>query len=82
MREWRLAATFLLRATDDKTGKLLLGAAVDIGTRKHDTAHPHHRSCGTATGQLPVLSRKTRLRAMEIKAPAVPPPPDSSRFRG
>ena len=64
------AAKVLLQAKDDKTGKLLPGATVNIGTGDSTLLTLTTGSKGTASGELPVSSRKTQFWVKEIKAPA------------
>lgn len=64
------AARILLRAKDAKTGRLLPGATVNIGTGASTLLTLTTGAKGTATGKLPVPSRKTQFWAKEIKAPA------------
>ncbi|NEB88960.1 hypothetical protein G3I43_33065 [Streptomyces anulatus] len=64
------AATVLLQAKDDKTGQLLPGATVNIGTGTSTLLTLTTGPKGTASGELPVSSRKTEFWVKEIKAPA------------
>ncbi|MFE5957970.1 MULTISPECIES: SpaA isopeptide-forming pilin-related protein [Streptomyces] len=64
------AATVLLQAKDDKTGQLLPGATVKIGTGTSTLLTLTTGPKGTASGELPVSSRKTEFWVKEIKAPA------------
>ncbi|WP_326746047.1 SpaA isopeptide-forming pilin-related protein [Streptomyces sp. NBC_00121] len=64
------AAKVLLQAKDDKSGKLLPGATVNIGTGDSTLLTLTTGSKGTASGELPVPSRKTQFWVKEIKAPA------------
>lgn len=64
------AAKVLLQAKDDKTGKLLPGSTVNIGTGSETLLTLTTGSQGTATGDLPVTSRKTEFWVKQIKAPA------------
>ncbi|MEU3008048.1 SpaA isopeptide-forming pilin-related protein [Streptomyces sp. NPDC006863] len=64
------AATVLLQAKDDKTGQLLPGATVNIGTGTTTLLTLTTGPKGTASGELPVSSRKTEFWVKEIKAPA------------
>ncbi|MFE6163116.1 collagen binding domain-containing protein [Streptomyces sp. NPDC056486] len=64
------AAKVLLRAKDRKTGKLLPGATVNIGTGTSTLLTLTTGSKGTASGELPVSHRKTQFWVKEIKAPA------------
>ncbi|MFD5456792.1 SpaA isopeptide-forming pilin-related protein [Streptomyces olivaceus] len=63
------AATVLLQAKDDKTGKLLPGATVNIGTGTSTLLTLTTGVKGTATAELPVSSRKTQFWVKETKAP-------------
>lgn len=64
------AAKVLLRAKDDKTGKLLPGSTVNIGTGGETVLTLTTGAKGTATGELPVTSRKTEFWVKQIQAPA------------
>ncbi|WP_119582236.1 SpaA isopeptide-forming pilin-related protein [Streptomyces europaeiscabiei] len=64
------AAKVLLQAKDDKTGRLLPGATVNIGTGTSTLLTLTTGAKGTASGELPVTSRKTQFWVKEIKAPA------------
>ncbi|MER5793241.1 SpaA isopeptide-forming pilin-related protein [Streptomyces sp. NPDC001980] len=64
------AAKVLLRAKDDKTGKLLPGATVNIGTGTSTLLTLTTGAKGTVSGELPVSSRRTQFWVKEIKAPA------------
>ncbi|WP_328919823.1 SpaA isopeptide-forming pilin-related protein [Streptomyces sp. NBC_01550] len=64
------AAKVLLQAKEDKTGKFLPGATVNIGTGTSTLLTLTTGSKGTASGELPVSSRKTQFWVKEIKAPA------------
>ncbi|MFE0703476.1 SpaA isopeptide-forming pilin-related protein [Streptomyces sp. NPDC058872] len=64
------AAKVLLQAKDDKTGKLLAGATVNIGTGDTTLLTLTTGTGGTASAGLPVSSRKAEFWAMQIKAPA------------
>ncbi|WP_445527447.1 MSCRAMM family protein [Streptomyces cyslabdanicus] len=64
------AAKVLLQAKDDKTGKLLPGATVNIGTGASKLLTLTTGAKGTAFGELPVSSRSTQFWVKEIKAPA------------
>ncbi|MGW5868298.1 SpaA isopeptide-forming pilin-related protein [Streptomyces sp. NPDC055239] len=64
------AAKVLLRAKERKTGKLLPGATVNIGTGTSTLFTLTTGSKGTASGELPVSSRKAQFWVKEIKAPA------------
>ncbi|WP_447035808.1 LAETG motif-containing sortase-dependent surface protein [Streptomyces sp. DSM 118878] len=63
------AAKVLLQAKDDKTGKLLPGATVNIGTGTSMLLTLTTGAKGTASGELPMSSRKTQFWVKEIKAP-------------
>ncbi|MEU9069912.1 MULTISPECIES: SpaA isopeptide-forming pilin-related protein [Streptomyces] len=64
------AAKVLLQAKDDKTGKFLPGATVNIGTGTSTLLTLTTGARGTASGELPVPSRSTKFWVKEIKAPA------------
>ncbi|MFD4118224.1 SpaA isopeptide-forming pilin-related protein [Streptomyces niveus] len=64
------AAKVFLQAKDDKTGKLLPGSIVNIGTGGKTLLTLTTGRSGTATGELPVTSRKTEFWVKQIKAPA------------
>ncbi|MFB9737775.1 SpaA isopeptide-forming pilin-related protein [Streptomyces thermocoprophilus] len=64
------AAKVLLQAKDDKTGKLLSGATVNIGTGSSTLLTLTTGAKGTASGELPMSSRKAQFWVKEIKAPA------------
>ncbi|MET9988431.1 MSCRAMM family protein [Streptomyces coelicoflavus] len=64
------AAKVLLQAKDDKTGKLLPGATVNIGTGSSTLLTLTTGAKGTASGELPMSSRKAQFWVNEIKAPA------------
>ncbi|WP_031185608.1 SpaA isopeptide-forming pilin-related protein [Streptomyces sp. NRRL F-5635] len=64
------AAKVLLQAKDDKTGKLLPGATVNIGTGTSTLLTLTTGAKGTASGELPMSSRKAQFWVKEIKAPA------------
>ncbi|MFJ4493084.1 MSCRAMM family protein [Streptomyces diastaticus] len=64
------AAKVLLQAKDDKTGKLLPGATVNIGTGSSTLLTLTTGAKGTASGELPMSSRKAQFWIKEIKAPA------------
>lgn len=51
------AASVLLKAKDDKTGKLLAGSTVNIGSGDNSLLTLTTGSDGTATGKLPINSR-------------------------
>lgn len=63
------AAKVLLQAKDDKTRKLLPGSTVNIGTGSETLLTLTTGSQGTATGELPVTSRKTEFWVKQVKAP-------------
>ncbi|MYQ33444.1 SpaA isopeptide-forming pilin-related protein [Streptomyces sp. SID4956] len=63
------AAKVLLQAKDDKTGKLLPGATVNIGTGSSTLLTLTTGAKGTASGELPMSSRKAQFWVKEIKAP-------------
>lgn len=64
------SAKVLLQAKDDKTGKLLPGATVNIGTGTSTLLTLTTGAKGTASGKLPVSSRKTEFWIKQVKAPA------------
>lgn len=64
------AAKVLLQAKDDKTGRLLPGATVNIGTGTSTLLTLTTGTKGAASGELPVSSRRTQFWVKEIKAPA------------
>ncbi|MEV5013366.1 collagen binding domain-containing protein [Streptomyces sp. NPDC053780] len=64
------AAKVLLQAKDDKTGKLLPGATVNIGTGSSTLLTLTTGAKGTTSGELPMSSRKAQFWVKEIKAPA------------
>ncbi|MFF3412589.1 SpaA isopeptide-forming pilin-related protein [Streptomyces sp. NPDC002742] len=64
------AAKVLLQVKDDRTGKLLPGATVNIGTGDSTLLTLTTSAKGTASGELPVSSRKAQFWVKEIKAPA------------
>lgn len=64
------AATVVLQAKDDKTAIPLPGATVNIGTGTLTLLTLTTGPKGTASGELPVSSRKTQFWVKEIKAPA------------
>ncbi|MDK1349102.1 SpaA isopeptide-forming pilin-related protein [Streptomyces sp. 378] len=64
------AAKVLLQAKDDKTGKLLPGATVNIGTGTSTLLTLTTGAKGTASGELPVSNRESEFWVKEIKAPA------------
>ncbi|MYQ82615.1 LPXTG cell wall anchor domain-containing protein [Streptomyces sp. SID4936] len=63
------AAKVLLQAKDDKTGKLLTGATVNIGSGDKTLLTLTTGAKGTASGELPVPSRKAEFWVKQIKAP-------------
>ncbi|MFF2567322.1 collagen binding domain-containing protein [Streptomyces sp. NPDC058084] len=63
------AAKVLLQAKDSKTGKLLPGATVNIGTGDSTLLTLTTGAGGTASGELPVPNRKTQFWAKQTKAP-------------
>ncbi|MEU8482351.1 SpaA isopeptide-forming pilin-related protein [Streptomyces sp. NPDC048641] len=63
-------ASVLLKAKDDKTGKLLPGSTVNIGSGNKTLLTLTTGSDGTATGKLPVNSRTgTDFWVKQVKAP-------------
>ncbi|MFF7152978.1 SpaA isopeptide-forming pilin-related protein [Streptomyces griseoaurantiacus] len=64
------SAKVLLQAKDDKTGKLLPGATVNIGTGTSTLLTLTTGDKGTASGELPVSSRKTEFWVKQVTAPA------------
>lgn len=64
------AAKVLLQAKDDKTGKLLPGSTVNIGSGGRTLLSLTTGQRGTASGELPVSSRKAEFWVKQIKAPA------------
>ncbi|NEC67042.1 SpaA isopeptide-forming pilin-related protein [Streptomyces sp. SID9727] len=63
-------ASVLLKAKDDKTGKLLAGSTVNIGSGDKALLTLTTGSDGTATGKLPVNSRTgTDFWVKQVKAP-------------
>ncbi|MFJ5265485.1 SpaA isopeptide-forming pilin-related protein [Streptomyces sp. NPDC088387] len=64
------AAKVFLQAKDNKTGKLLSGATVNIGTDTSTLLTLTTGAKGTASGDLPMPSRSTKFWVKEIKAPA------------
>ncbi|MEV8426488.1 MSCRAMM family protein [Streptomyces niveus] len=64
------AAKVFLQAKDDKTGKLLPGSTVNIGTGGETVLTLTTGAKGTATGELTVTSRTTEFWVKQIKAPA------------
>ncbi|MEW2550342.1 SpaA isopeptide-forming pilin-related protein [Streptomyces zhihengii] len=63
------AALIVLQSKDDKTGKLLPGATVNIGTGDSTLLTLTAGTGGTASGELLVSSRKTEFWVKQIKAP-------------
>lgn len=63
-------ADVLLQAKDDNSGKLLPGATVNIGSGDTTLLTLTTGPKGTATGDLPVSSRKAEFWIKETKAPA------------
>ncbi|WP_333743036.1 MSCRAMM family protein [Streptomyces ardesiacus] len=63
------AAKVLLQAKADKTGKLLPGATVKIGTGTSTRLTLTTGAKGTASGELPMSSRKAQFWVKETKAP-------------
>ncbi|MFG3043158.1 SpaA isopeptide-forming pilin-related protein [Streptomyces sp. NPDC048330] len=63
-------AQVLLKAKDDKTGKLLPGSTVNIGCGEATLLTLTTGPKGTATGELPVTSKKAECWAKQVKAPA------------
>ncbi|MFD7958371.1 collagen binding domain-containing protein [Streptomyces ardesiacus] len=63
------AAKVLVQAKDDKTGKLLPGATVNIGTGTSTLLTLTTGAKGTASGELPMSSRKAQFWVKEIEAP-------------
>ncbi|MFJ2175937.1 collagen binding domain-containing protein [Streptomyces sp. NPDC087851] len=63
-------AQVLLKANDDKSGKLLPGSTVNIGTGDTTLLTLTTGPKGTATGRLPLSSRETEFWVRQIKAPA------------
>ncbi len=62
-------AQVLLKVKDDKTGKLLPGSTVNIGAGDKTLLTLTTGPKGTATGELPVTSRKTGFWVKQVKAP-------------
>ncbi|MGI5479334.1 SpaA isopeptide-forming pilin-related protein [Streptomyces lavendofoliae] len=62
-------AQILLKAKDDKTGKLLPGSSVNIGAGDKTMLTLTTGPKGTATGELPLTSRKTEFWVRQVKAP-------------
>ncbi|MCZ4101319.1 LPXTG cell wall anchor domain-containing protein [Streptomyces sp. SID13666] len=63
------AAKVLLQAKDDKTGKLLPGSTVNIGTGSETLLTLTTGPQGTATAELPVTSRKADFWVKQVSAP-------------
>ncbi len=63
------AAKVLLQAKDDKTGKLLPGSTVNIGTGDKTLLTLTTGPKGIATGELPVHNRKAQFWVKQVKAP-------------
>ncbi|NUS85669.1 MAG: LPXTG cell wall anchor domain-containing protein [Streptomyces sp.] len=64
-------ASVLLKAKDDKTGKLLAGSTVNIGSGDKTLLTLTTGSDGTAVGKLPINSRTgTDFWVKQVKAPA------------
>ncbi|MET8218803.1 SpaA isopeptide-forming pilin-related protein [Streptomyces hirsutus] len=63
------AAQVVLKAKDDKTGKLLPGSTVNIGSGDKTLLTLTTDPKGTASGELPVSSRKMEFWVKQIKAP-------------
>ncbi|WP_121709299.1 SpaA isopeptide-forming pilin-related protein [Streptomyces sp. E5N91] len=64
------APKVLLHAKDDNSGKLLPGATVNIGTGTSTLLTLTTGAKGTASGELPMSSRRAQFWVKEIKAPA------------
>ncbi|KFG10119.1 MULTISPECIES: SpaA isopeptide-forming pilin-related protein [Streptomyces] len=65
------AASVLLKAKDDKTGKMLAGATVNIGTDGKTILTLTTGSDGTASGKLPINSRTgSDFWVKQVQAPA------------
>ncbi|WP_198358347.1 MSCRAMM family protein [Streptomyces fildesensis] len=64
------AATLLLQVKDEKTGKLLPGATVNVGNGDKTLLVLTTGPTGTAGGELPMTSRSTTFWIRQIKAPA------------
>ncbi|MFJ9034957.1 hypothetical protein ACIRQP_42510 [Streptomyces sp. NPDC102274] len=62
-------AQVLFKAQDDKSGKLLPGATVNIGVGEKTLLTLTTGPKGTATGELPVPSRRTEFWVKQVKAP-------------
>ncbi|MFJ6438465.1 SpaA isopeptide-forming pilin-related protein [Streptomyces sp. NPDC091416] len=63
-------ATVLLQVKDDRTGKPLPGATVNIGTGTSTLLTLTTGTQGTASGELPLSRNEMQFWAKEIKAPA------------
>ncbi|WP_308119141.1 SpaA isopeptide-forming pilin-related protein [Streptomyces sp. JJ38] len=63
------AAQVVLKAKDNNTGKLLAGSTVNIGSGDKTLLTLTTGPKGTASGELPVSSRKTEFWVKQIKAP-------------
>ncbi|MGW4160403.1 SpaA isopeptide-forming pilin-related protein [Streptomyces sp. NPDC004788] len=63
-------AQVLLKAKDDKSGKLLPGSTVNIGCGEATLLTLTTGPKGTATGELSVTSRKAECWVKQVKAPA------------
>lgn len=63
------AAQLVLKAADDKTGKLLPGSTVNIGTGDTTLLTLTTGPKGTASGELPIPSRTGHFWVQQIKAP-------------
>ncbi|MEV2258536.1 SpaA isopeptide-forming pilin-related protein [Streptomyces anulatus] len=63
------AAQLILKAADDKTGKLLPGSTVNIGTGDTTLLTLTTGPKGTASGELPISSRMGNFWFQQIKAP-------------
>ncbi|MFF0740558.1 collagen binding domain-containing protein [Streptomyces sp. NPDC004111] len=64
------AAPFLLKAKDSKSGRLLPGSTVNIGSGTSTLLTLTTGPQGTATAQLPMSSRTASLWVRQVKAPA------------
>ncbi|MBB4984161.1 MSCRAMM family protein [Streptomyces nymphaeiformis] len=64
------ATKVLLQAKDNKTGKLLPGATVNIGCGEATLLTLATGPKGTTTGELPVTSKKAECWVKQVKAPA------------
>ncbi|MGW0137516.1 SpaA isopeptide-forming pilin-related protein [Streptomyces calvus] len=63
-------ARVLLKAKDEKAGKLLPDSTVNIGCENRTLLTLTTGTKGTTTGQIPVTSRKTECWVKQVKAPA------------